>query len=434
MENNLKLNVKRTTFIGLAFFTILMLWQVYNYYAPLFLEDLLITKFGGTPEEYAYIIGAIMAADNLFGLFMLPIFGTLSDKTNTKYGKRMPYIIIGTVLAAVIFPLIPVFYLNSSLVGIFVAMGLTLLVMNMYRNPAVALMPDITPKPLRSKANGIINLVGYLGAIFAGALPMVLGEPSKDATHAVILPFILTSVLMIMALVTLFVKIKENKIAEEVKEEMEIGEKLAETNEVITEDKELSKNDKYNLYILIASTFFWFFGFNAIESFGSLYAKNALSGGMSWGTVVIVLTICSMISFIPASMLASKIGRKNTVLTGLGLIIVAAIICSFLREITIVFLLLIAVCGIGWAMINCNSYPMVVELANKNSIGKYTGYYYTASMLAQTITPIFVGLLFYFVPAGYKIMFPYAAIAMGLATGLFITMRMKKMNNEKDAK
>ena len=210
------------------------------------------------------------------------------------------------------------------------------------------------------------------------------------------------------------------------------GEKLAETNETISEDKELSKNDKYNLYILIASTFFWFFGFNAIESFGSLYARNALSGGMSWGTVVIVLTICSMISFIPAGMLAGKIGRKNTVLTGLGLIIAAAIACSFFTSINIIFLLLIAVCGIGWAMINCNSYPMVVELASKNSIGKYTGYYYTASMLAQTITPVFVGLLFYFVKSGYKIMFPYAAIAMAIATALFITIRMKN-KKEKDA-
>ena len=424
MERELKLNTKRTTFIGLAFFTILMLWQVYNYYAPLFLEDLLIAKFGGNPEEYAYIIGAIMACDNLFGLFMLPIFGSLSDKTNTKYGKRMPFIFIGTILAAIIFPFIPVFYLNNSLVGVFIAMGLTLLVMNMYRNPAVALMPDITPKPLRSKANGIINLVGYLGAIFAGALPMVLGEPDT-AKHAAILPFILTSVLMIMALVTLVLKIKENKIAQEVKEDMEYGETLAETNEAISEDKKLSGKDKVDLYILIISTFFWFFGFNAIESFGSLYARNALVGGMSWGTVVIVLTICSMISFIPASMLASKIGRKNTVLTGLILIVVAALSCALFSKINIVFLLLIAVCGIGWAMINCNSYPMVVELADKNSIGKYTGYYYTSSMLAQTITPVFVGLLFYFVESGYKILFPYAAISMIVAAVIFINVRIK---------
>ena len=362
MERELKLNTKRTMFIGLAFFTILMLWQVYNYYSPLFLQDILISKFGGESTDYAYIIGAIMAADNLFGLFMLPIFGNLSDKTNTKYGKRMPFIFIGTIFAAIVFPLIPVFYLSNSLVGIFVTMGLTLLIMNMYRNPAVALMPDITPKPLRSKANAIINLVGYLGAIFAGALPMILGS-YKKASYTALLPFILTSVLMIMALVTLIVKIKENKIAQEVKEDMEYGETLAETNEVISEDKELSKADKYNLLILILSVFFWFFGFNAIESFGSLYASNVFNNDTVWGTVVIVLTICSMLSFVPAGMLADKIGRKNTVILGLALIIVSAFICSFFKGYNIVFLILIAICGIGWAMINCNSYPMIVIIS-----------------------------------------------------------------------
>ena len=424
MEKELKLNTKRTFYVGLAFFTILMLWQVYNHYAPLFLQDLLVSKYGGLTTDYADIIGLIMAADNLFGLFMLPIFGNLSDKTNSKYGKRMPFIIVGTILAVIIFPLIPVFYLNNSLVGTFIAMGLTLLVMNMYRNPAVALMPDMTPKPLRSKANGIINLVGYLGAIFAGALPMVLGS-YKDAKYAAILPFILTSVLMVMALVTLVVKIKENKIAQEMKEEMELGESLAQTNEVISEDKPLSKNDKYNLIVLIISVFFWFFGFNAIESFGSTYASNVFGNDSVWGTVVIVLTICSMISFVPAGMLADKIGRKNTVLVGLLLIILGACGCAVLKSYSVIFLLLIAVCGIGWAMINCNSYPMIVEIANKSNVGKYTGYYYTASMLAQTITPTFIGWLFKKMQA-YVILFPYAAISMLVAAVLFVTIRIKK--------
>ena len=426
METKLKLNVKRTMFIGLAFFTILMLWQVYNHYASLFLEDLLVTKFGGKSTDYAYIIGAIMAADNLFGLFMLPLFGGLSDKTNSKYGKRMPYIFVGTILAAIIFPLIPFFYLKNSLVGVFIAMGLTLLVMNMYRNPAVALMPDITPKPLRSKANGIINFVGYLGAIFAGAIAMFI-KPDK-ASAITLVPFILTSVLMILALVVLVVKIKERKLLEETKEEMAIGETMADTDELVAEDKPLSKNDKYNLIILIISVFFWFFGFNAIESFGSIYANNIFNNPKIWGTVVIVMTVCSLITFIPAGMLADKIGRKNTVLIGLACIIVGAGLCSFYKSYNISFLLLIALCGIGWAMINCNSYPMVVEIANKENIGKYTGYYYTASMLAQTITPIFVGILFYFSNVGYAILFPYAAISMLIATVLFFTIRIKAKN------
>ena len=424
MERKLELNTKRTIYIGLAFFTILMLWQVYNHYASLFLEDLLINKYGGVSTDYSYLIGAIMAADNLFGLFMLPIFGNLSDKTQTKYGKRIPYIFVGTLLAAIIFPLIPIFYVNNSLVGVFITMGLTLLVMNMYRNPAVALMPDITPKPLRSKANAIINFVGYLGAIFAGGVAMFID--ADQSSYLTILPFILTSVLMICALVTLITKIKENKILEDVKEEMEYGEELAETEEKIVEDKPLSKNDRYNLIILIVSVFFWFFGFNAIESFGSIYARNVFNDSKIWGTVVIVLTICSMISFIPAGMLAGKIGRKKTVLLGLLFIIIAAGCCSLFSSYNILFLLLIAVCGIGWAMINCNSYPMIVEIANKGNIGKYTGYYYTASMLAQTITPIFVGILFYFSDIGYSILFPYASISMIVAAALFITIKSKK--------
>lgn len=425
MNKKLTLNVKRTMYIGLAFFTILMLWQVYNHYASLFLEDLLVTKYGGKSTDYAYIIGAIMAADNLFGLFMLPIFGNLSDKTNSKYGKRIPYIIVGTILAAIIFPFIPVFYMKNSLIGVFITMGLTLLVMNMYRNPAVALMPDITPKPLRSKANGIINLIGYIGAIFAGAIAMFI-SPDKASTVTV-LPFVLTSILMLLALALLIIKIKENKILEEVKEDMEYGETLAETEETISEDKPLSKNDKYNLIILIFSVFFWFFGFNAIESFGSIYANNVFDNSKIWGTVVIVLTICSLVTFVPAGLLADKIGRKKTVLIGLLLIILAATCCSFFKSYNVLFLLLIAICGIGWAMINCNSYPMIVEIANKNNIGKYTGYYYTASMLAQTITPIFIGILFYFSEIGYYILFPYAAISMLVALLLFLTIKIKKV-------
>ena len=424
MEKKLQLNVKRTMYIGLAFFTILMLWQVYNHYSALFLEDLLIERYGGESTDYAYIIGAIMAADNLFGLFMLPIFGGLSDKTNTKYGKRIPYIFVGTILAAIIFPIIPVFYIKGSLVGVFITMGLTLLVMNMYRNPAVALMPDITPKPLRSKANGIINLIGYIGAIFAGGVAMFIA-PNRASVITVV-PFVLTSILMLMALVVLVTKIKENKILEETKDEMAYGESLSETEEIITEDKPLSKNDKYNLIILIISVFFWFFGFNAIESFGSIYANNVFDNAKIWGTVVIVLTISSMLSFVPAGMLADKIGRKKTVLIGLACIIVGAFGCSFFNSYNILFLILILVCGIGWAMINCNSYPMIVEIANKSNVGKYTGYYYTASMLAQTITPIFVGILFYFSDIGYSILFPYAGVSMIVALCLFLTIRIKK--------
>ncbi|MFR7881111.1 MAG: MFS transporter [Christensenellales bacterium] len=166
IENNktLKLNTKNTLYIGCAFFSILMLWQMYNNYCPLFLDYLLRKKYG---ESNEFIIGIIMAGDNALAIFMLPLFGSLSDKTNCKYGKRMPYIVIGMILSALFFPLIAIMFYIESLLGVIIMMAVILIIMNMYRNPAVALMPDVTPKPLRSKANGIINFVGYLGAIFS---------------------------------------------------------------------------------------------------------------------------------------------------------------------------------------------------------------------------------------------------------------------------
>ena len=244
--NTLKLNKKRTMYIALAFFTILMLWQVYNSYVPLMLEDIFTNNLGA--GNYKYLIGIIMAADNMFALFMIPLFGAISDKTVSKMGKRMPYIIGGTLLSVVLFPFIPVLYATGSLLGLFLIMGLVLISMNVYRAPAVALMPDITPKPLRSKANAIINFVGFIGAIFAGILallfkmPLNFGEPS-----GIIFPFIITSVLMLLALILLLVKIKENKIIVQMEADMKLGETFSDSIEEISEDKPLSKTDSFNL-------------------------------------------------------------------------------------------------------------------------------------------------------------------------------------------
>ncbi len=418
----LKLNYKRTFFIGFAFFAILMLWQVYNYYIPLILENLLTSTYG--EGNYKYLIGIIMAADNFLALFMLPIFGNLSDKTHTKFGKRMPYIFIGTILAAILFPLIPIFFLKESLWGVIAVIALVLIVMNIYRNPAVSLMPDITPKPLRSRANGIINLVGYIGAIFAGALSMIWTySPEKTPTTSIIYPFILTSILMIISLILLLIKIKENKLLEETKPEMEEGEKFCDTAEEITSDRPLSRVDKKNLILLIISVFLWFFAFNAIETFGSTYGTEYLKTS-SWGTVVIVLTISSLITFVPAGMLADKIGRKRVVQLGLLLIIIPCIIASFIKVFNFWLIILIVFAGVGWAMINCNSYPMVVENANKENIGKYTGFYYTSSMIAQTITPVTLGFILDFI--GHNMMFPYTSFFMIAAFIVFSFIKIKK--------
>lgn len=424
----LKLNYKRTFYIGFAFFAILMLWQVYNYYIPLILENLITSNYG--EGNYKYLIGIIMAADNFLALFMLPVFGNLSDKTHTRLGKRMPYIIGGTIGAALLFPLLPVFFLKNSLWGVIAIIALVLIIMNIYRNPAVALMPDITPKPLRSKANGIINLVGYIGAIFAGALSMLWSySPEKTPETSILYPFILTSVLMIISLILLTLKIKENKLLEETREEMEEGEKYSDTEEEIAVDRPLSKTDRKNLVLLIISVFLWFFAFNAIETFGSTYGTEYLRSD-SWGSVVIVLTIASLITFVPAGILADKIGRKRVVQLGLVLIIIPCIIASFIKTFSIWLILLIAAAGIGWAMINCNSYPMVVESANKENIGKYTGYYYTASMIAQTITPVTLGFIMDFI--GHNMMFPYTTLFMAAALAVFSFIKTGRHTPEKN--
>ena len=428
-EKKLKLNYKRTFIIGLTFFTILMLWQMYNYYCPLFLARLLKNTYGD--KDYNYLIGIIMAMDNVLALFLLPLFGNLSDKTHSKYGRRMPFIVVGTIVSMILFPLIPLFFAKNSLVGVIVTMGLVLIFMQMFRNPAVSLMPDVTPKPLRATANGIINFVGYIGAIFAGAIQMIslFKMPNIETEipnpYLFIIPFAFTSILMLVSLIILIVKIKENKVLEEMKLDMEVGEQLAETEAASKPDHKLTKQDKTNLVLLIASIFLWYMGFNAVETFWSTYGIEVMNKG-SVSIATVALTVASLITFIPAGKLVSKIGRKWSIILGLGLMIISlggCFICSqiILKTNLVIYILLFVISGVGWAFINISSYPMVVEMSDKNSVGKYTGLYYTSSMLAQSITPICVGFLMD--ALGYESMFAYATGFMILALIVFVFIK-----------
>ncbi len=422
MKKELKLNYARTFYIGFAFFAILLIWQLYNHYSPLYLDALLKAKLTNEDHRW-YIIGIIMAMDNLFALFMLPLFGYLSDKTRTKYGKRIPYIVIGMILSILVFPLISVAYLLSSLWGVILAMGAVLIIMNIYRSPAVALMPDVTPKPLRSKANGIINLVGYLGAILGGGISMIFKFTDQNKNY--IVPSLIGSALMFIALVILIFKINENKILEETALDMQIGEELSETTEKIEENKPLSKADKRNLIILLVATFLWFASFNAVETFLSVYSKNVFGDSSVAGTAVIILTFSSIIIFIPAGILSTKIGRKNTVIIGLLTIILAVVILIFQTKFNIIAIIAFALAGIGWASINVNSYPMLVEMTHQANIGRYTGLYYTSSMAAQSLTPIVAGAVMTFF-SGPEPLFKYSTIVMVLALLVFIFFKTPK--------
>ncbi|MFA7385300.1 MAG: MFS transporter [Bacilli bacterium] len=447
-DGRLVLNYKRTFIIGFAFFGILMLWQVYNTYVPAILTQLLMQQLGQAEHEVQYLVGVLMALDNILALFMLPLFGYLSDRTKTKLGKRMPYIIVGTVLSAIALIGLPIAYAYDSLIGFIITMGLVLIFMQAYRNPAVALMPDITPKPLRSKANGIINLVGYVGAILAGVIAMVITPEDyfviSKGNFMMYLPFIIAALCMLITMIVLAVTTNENKILLEMKDDLARGELEAEVEEPLHEEQKLSKKNRTALILLIVAIFLWFAAFNAVETFWSNYSTYYLNfAKFSMG--IIVLTVVSLITFVPASMLADKIGRKWTIIIGLGLMILAMLGVFFIGPIftdvfvvegafAFIYYVFFAVAGAGWAMINCCSYPMVVELSTSKSIGKFTGIYYASSMLAQSLTPVALGALIGIENFQWAVMFPYSTILFAAALVVFFfvpNIRSKKTNTKK---
>lgn len=415
LEKEVKLNYKRTFYIGFAFFTIMLLWQVYSYMCSTFFEKMGISDS---------LSGAIMAADNIFALFMLPLFGTLSDKTKTKLGKRMPYIIVGTILAAVTFPFIAVFGIKQNLLGMLLVMGLILVFMNIYRAPAVALMPDLTPKKHRSKANGIINLMGGIGGIFAYGTTFLFG-----AKHPYI-PFIATSVLMIVATIVLVTTVNEAKALAELEESS--NNDTDETTEEKVFDKPLDKSQKRNLILILAAVFFWFFAVNAVETFWPKYSwdiffdhnpDNETTGSIA----LLIFTVAAIAFYLPGGILATKIGRKKTIMIGIACIIAPFFIASFLREWSFIgFVALFIFAGCGWALINVNSYPMVVEYASGSNGGKFTGFYYTASQLAQTITPFIIGSIMDAI--GRVFMFPYATFFLWVSLFCMFLVKEEKAN------
>ena len=431
----LKLNTKRTFLIGFAFFGILMMWHIYLFYCPLFLDELLSSRFGGGEGKYNYLIGIIMAIDNFLALCLIPLFGWLSDRTRTRFGRRMPFIVIGTAVAVLLFPLVAVMFILNSLVGMLCVMVLLVVSMHFYRAPAVSLMPDITPKPLRAHANGIINFMGYVGVIIGGILTMLflIAKPAESGMipyitanpNLVFIPFIIVSVLMITSIIFLVIKFRENKVVAESAADMAIGENLAETLEEVKEDKPLGKQDRMNFIILFGCILLWFFAFNALMTFGSLYAKKML-GGASIGLAMSIMAVTGMLTFLPAIKLSSKIGRKNSILLGLAIMIVILVCATFITKINILFYALFAIGGCGWAIINLNSYPMLVEMSSAKNVGRITGNYYMATQFSQGLTSICVGFVLDWL--GYKAYFPYAALFMALAFVLFLFFKTKKGN------
>lgn len=389
-------------------------WQLYNGIIPLILKNTF--HVGDT------LSGGIMALDNVFALFLLPLFGGISDKVSSKFGRRTPFIVCGTAAAVISMLLIPIADNTRSLALFIAGLLIVLVSMSTYRSPAVALMPDVTPKPLRSKGNAIINLMGAVGGMLALLLISALVPKTGKANYLVL--FAVIAAIMVVSVIVLVVKVKERKFADEV---AALEPEEAPALDAAGKPAPMEKAVKRSLLFLLSSVALWFMGYNAVETAFSKYTQVywGLNGG-GFANCLLIATGAAILSYIPVGNIATKVGRKKTILFGVAVLGITFVIASFIRTFSPIVNLLFVFVGIAWAAINVNSYPMVVEMSRGSDVGKFTGFYYSFSMAAQIVTPILSGALLEHV--GYGTLFPYAAIFVALS---FVTMLFVKHGDSK---
>ena len=396
----MKLSYKRTLLVGLAFLSICTFWQAYDGIIPLILKNTF--NIGETAT------GQIMAIDNMLALVMLPLFGHLSDRTRTPLGKRTPYIVSGTAVAVVSMLFLPYFDNTENLLGFALCLGITLIAMATYRSPAVSLMPDVTPKRLRSKGNAVINLMGAVGGVISLALISLLvpkeGKPNFFPIFAII------AGIMILSVVVLVLTVRENKLVKEMEETGGYESTEAELNQELSKGKKMPKDVFKSLIFMLGCVAFFFFGYNAVTTFFSLYMTNFLEvKGGSFANYLMVATVCSILSYLPSGMIATKFGRKKAIMIGLSVMASCFLIMSFFRSAGLFLIPFFAIIGFGYACVIVNTFPVIWEMSQGSDIGKYTGYYYTASMAAQIVTPMLAGFLIEKIES-YGILFPYAVV------------------------
>lgn len=416
----MKLDNRRTILVGFAFMAICAFWQVYDSIVPLILKK--------TFDMNDTLSGFIMALDNILALFMLPFFGSLSDRTKTRIGRRMPYILCGTVAACIFTVLLPIANNAKNLTLFMTALGLVLISMATFRSPAVALMPDVTVKPLRSRANAIINLTGTVGGIaMLGAIALLV--PKGENPNYLPL-FLFLVVFMLVCVAVLVLTIREPKLhSQMLANSAALGEPDEQEGKQETAHTPMPREMRRSFLLVLASIFLWFMGYNAITTAFSKYANIywGLEGG-AFAYTLIIAQAAAILAYIPVGMIATKIGRRKTILGGIAMLTVAFGACVFFKTFSGLIFFFFVLAGFGWASINVNSYPMIVEMSRGSDIGKYTGYYYTTSMAAQVITPVLSGAVLEYgylllgsadPNAGYVFLFPYGTLFVALS---FVTM------------
>ncbi len=386
----MKVDYRRTLLLGFGFFGISLIWSVYNSYVPIFLRSYQLPL---------WLVGLIMTFDNIAGVTIQPYVGFLSDRTQTRFGRRMPFLMIGAPIAAVFFALIPIVHASmrafALLMGVIIIMNFA---MAIFRTPTVALMPDITPSPLRSKANGIINLMGGLGTTMAFLGGALLYRMNTS------LPFLVASVFMLIATAIVVAVIREPRAV--------VGGSASGPGVLATVREIVASQEKSALFILLA-IFAWFVGFNALETFWTTYGKEYL--GIAESSAAAMLTYVSaafLVFSLPAGFIATRFGRRRTIQAGL-LLLGAFILGGYFTTNMLYLMLMLVVAGIAWALININSFPMVSDIAPPDRIGSYTGLYYFSSMLAAITAPPLVGGLMDFF--GHRTMFLFSTLFIALA-------------------
>lgn len=447
-----KLNYKRTFLIGLAFLSICSFWQMYDNIIPLILQN--TYHLGET------MTGAVMALDNVLAIFLLPVFGMLSDKVHTKLGRRMPFIVAGTILAVIFMMLLPMIDNSekarwstgesfSNQVIFLAVLFFTLVSMGLYRSPAVALMPDVTPNHLRSRANAVINLMGAVGGVYA--LVMIKVLVGKGETPDYLPLFASIAAVMAIAVGILVITIRENKLREEVEKAEAVNTEKVEEKAIAAgveaageieavadmeqsgatgKVKGMPKEVKRSMYFMLASIFLWFTAYNAVTTAFSRYTKVVwkMEGG-SFANCLMVATVAAILSYIPIGNISAKIGRKKTIMGGVLLMAACYGSAIFAREYHPIVNVAFALIGVAWAAINVNSYPMIVAMSSGSDVGKFTGTYYTFSMAAQILTPVLSGFLLENV--SYNTLFPYALFFSLMA---FLTMTQVRHGDVKPQK